>query len=685
MGKIKKMVGIIMAVAMSVMMVLPAMAEAGTVFDVAQKTTVEFVFDPADNLLAAHKFRAYQIFAGTQQLDPDMLPNKDGEIEIIGDITWGSGINGADFLKKLQSDDVITANAEGTNPFVNCKTALEVAEVLEKYEARYREPAIQRMLDQVARIAAATEGQENSLLTNTYVEIDAPIKDKNGQYGPDVNVGTNSHYPGKLIKKVELDVGYYLIVDVTDVNGTDAVLNAAVLQPTTSLVIDVKTSKPTLEKKVVEEDSNEAGDTNNAAINDTVTFEITSQVPDMSHYDYYKFVVSDVLSKGLTFKEITSVVITPKTGSAIEVLNKANNDTPADAKYTYELNTSDSSAADVLTGEYIGGTALRIVFNNFYENYMDYKEAEIKITYTATLNEKAKVGTEGNPNQARLLYWNDPDVEGTGDDFTTDTEHPDPQGISPWQETYTFTTALRLTKVETVDGEVHPLEEAKFKITGEKLESEIVVGRTFVESETGSYYLLADGTYTLEAPTDKTSDKYASADTKYEMVVTNPEEGKVTGTQPDVAYETMVDAATGQILIVGLPAGVYYIEETKAPLGYNKLVNPIRVEISVVGYSYNEGDEKWTCTWTATQGEWDAENEQYLQLDGVTNPSTITYSGEIGGFAGGFAFNVENNRGALLPRTGGIGTTIFYVVGGVLVVIAAVLLVLKRRSESNND
>ena len=96
--------------------------------------------------------------------------------------------------------------------------------------------------------------------------------------------------------------------------------------------------------------------------------------------------------------------------------------------------------------------------------------------------------------------------------------------------------------------------------------------------------------------------------------------------------------ANGKIEIKGLDADTYYLRETQAPAGYNKLANDVEVKIEPT---------------ESTDGK-------TLTLAAVTS-------------------KINNNAGTELPSTGGIGTTIFYVLGSVLVIGAAVLLVTKKR------
>lgn len=144
--------------------------------------------------------------------------------------------------------------------------------------------------------------------------------------------------------------------------------------------------------------------------------------------------------------------------------------------------------------------------------------------------------------------------------------------------------------------------------------------------------------------------------------VTVDSAGKVTGWVDDESDGTTLKSdAQGLFKVIGLDDGTYYLKETKAPDGYNELKDEIKIVITA---STSNGQD-----WDGTPGS------ALIDLD-------VTADGESGtgntddGIAG---ITVENNKGATLPETGGIGTTIFYVVGGILVIGAAVLLITRRR------
>ena len=110
------------------------------------------------------------------------------------------------------------------------------------------------------------------------------------------------------------------------------------------------------------------------------------------------------------------------------------------------------------------------------------------------------------------------------------------------------------------------------------------------------------------------------------------------------AVDTIV---AGHVVIKGLAAGTYWLEETVAPFSYNKLTK--RQSFTVV-------DDNNHATLTADGSKYDKGGMQVINQSGTT-----------------------------LPSTGGIGTTIFYLVGGGLMVAAAVLLITKKRMENKDN
>ena len=415
--------------------------------------------------------------------------------------------------------------------------------------------------------------------------------------------------------------GYYLVTGTATAPDKQTVTAACALttaKPTAE--IDVKADAPSVDKKIVEGDK--LVDANEANIGDSVTYKITSKVPNMKGYDDYIFVLEDTLSKGLTFNDDVVITIGTKT------LEK-------DTDYTLTVTKDETSKT----------TSLKIVFKNF----INYTTGDaIIVTYSATLNQDANLDpTVGNPNKVKLIYSNNPNFDYSGIEVPGDGV---PTGETPESVTKTYVTGIKITKVDGTDS-TKTLTGAKFEIKGEGMKVVLVNKEMYKESTNGTYYMLKNGTYTTTAPvTDKTSagynaDSYDSTTTKYE---------KVTVVNKDT-ISTEINATgyvneNGVLTFEGLGAGTYTITELVAPNGYNLLKESITVTITATNATLDG------CTWAVKSGNTDLTATDHL-----------------------FGLTVANNAGAELPSTGGIGTTIFYVVGSVLVIGAAVVLITRKR------
>ena len=219
---------------------------------------------------------------------------------------------------------------------------------------------------------------------------------------------------------------------------------------------------------------------------------------------------------------------------------------------------------------------------------------EIVVTYKAKITKDA-VTTNPATNKAHLEYSNDPSGTGTG------TSNPD--------ESKVYTYDINIFKYYKGEG----------------------------NTETG----LANATFKLTASEDSTS-------TAIELV---KEEGTdlvyhVKGNNEADAVSTVTTGADGKITIKGLKAGTYYLHETIAPTGYNKLKKPIKIEITVTDNNYT--------------------TPSYKVDDKANADNTI---------------KVENVKGVMLPETGSIGT-IGLTALGVAVVLLGVFAPRKKKKEN---
>lgn len=279
---------------------------------------------------------------------------------------------------------------------------------------------------------------------------------------------------------------------------------------------------------------------------------------------------------------------------------------------------------------------MKIVIKNFIQ-YKSEAGKDIVVTYSATLNEKADLTQAGNKNTVKLTYSNNPNVDYKGDNEPDTT---DPVGETPEHVTVTYSTKLQLTKVDGADHNVK-LEGVEFQITGTSIKTAVSKGEYFKQDAAGTYYQLKDGTFTETAPTTETESKYVSTSVKYAKVTDTAEQTKM----QKVTASGTTDA-NGLITFEGLGAGTYYITELKTKSGYNLLTAPITVTITAAPSATG-------CSWTVS--------------------TNATFEDDM------VKLTVENNKGSVLPITGGIGTTIFYVIGGLLVCGAVVMAITKKK------
>lgn len=129
---------------------------------------------------------------------------------------------------------------------------------------------------------------------------------------------------------------------------------------------------------------------------------------------------------------------------------------------------------------------------------------------------------------------------------------------------------------------------------------------------------------------------------------------RVTAPNTTGSTTTIISDASGNIVVKGLGAGTYELIETVAPDGYNKLEAPIILKI---------------------EPEYDATNPK--ELSRLLESETDAAYGLLADYQG-IETDVENATGSELPATGGMGTTILYVIGGLLIVTAVTALVVKR-------
>lgn len=449
------------------------------------------------------------------------------------------------------------------------------------------------------------------------------------------------------IKEVQnLEPGYYLVEPDSNVNGAGFVIKVL----NGSLDFTEKVSVPTIDKTV-----NNGQHVAGASIGEQVEFKIEATLPsNINQYKSYYLKFEDTMSKGLTLDESTIKVA-------------IGNSTEDYINYFYKAVTEVKD-----TEEKIVGTKLVVSTSNIkaIDGLQLKGDDVVTITYKATINENAEVGTSANTNEVTLKYSNDPSKQTDGDvpSKPTDPEkEPDPDGptgdtVTPEEpQTKIYVTGLTITDFA---GTI-PMTGAKFTLTGKGIKKNIKIETDFVEikdGETGVYYKLAgDKGYTAEKPTTDTLSQYENAtdvdqEPKYKLNYNITTIDAKDLTSDDMVGEKgkvqgVIDA-NGALTFTGLGIGEYTLHQDEALPGYN------------MASDITFGVEYKADTNDPFQGAFDKTNGSDSQVSVLDN---------------WFYINLQQGRGSLLPETGGVGTTMMYIGGMLLIAMAGATIILKGK------
>lgn len=595
MKTVKRLLTAALAVVFTFMCALPAMAD-----DLVNQETYTLTID---NPEAGHTYEAYQIFKGTFST----AEGKAATESYLSDIDWGTGVitTGANYTAMIEAlkNATPTLYDNGETLLAGVNDATKVAMALSKLENMAQE------VDKFNEIVGAH-------LTSTCAKA-TESQDKKTQV-----------FEG-------LTAGYYLVKDVD--NSLKDQQNQSYTKYLVKLVdtttISVKSQAMNLHKFIVEDGKEVKA--NNAAMGETVSYRLESATSKMDGYEKpYTYVIHDEFDEGLTFNK--------------DVVVKIGKNADLDKNEVYAAENVKVKYSTVANGEYSetmpevpenGKLYICITVNNLVEN--SKQDMNVLVTYSATVNNKAVIGTNPNTNTAYLEYSNNPN-QSQGNNIPTST--------TPAEHVYTYVAGFEISKVSPAD---KLLPGAQFMIEGKDvtIAKLNVIGYSFEEAAEGKYYHV-DNSYTTAAQTGYTGAMY---DAKYGTI--EKDGPQVVGMTSDKDEENG-DNTVGTLRFNGLKEGTYTITEVLAPTGYKKLDKPITVNIKWTAPKLENG--KTECEWKYT----------------VSSEENVVTSTETDNSH----YKIVNRHGLTLPFTGGEGANLLAGLGLALMAAAvAAILYIKRR------
>ena len=434
------------------------------------------------------------------------------------------------------------------------------------------------------------------------------------------NESDNTH------KAENLDGGFYLIKDTKEIANNNT-STRYILELNKNQKVKVKAGTTSVEKLVrragTEDPFKKAV---SAEMGSEVEFQLTGTLPDnYADYSTYYYSFIDTLPKGLTYSE----------GSVhAKVYNKNTSNEESSTEEYQEIPIDDLKIEVKKEEQTVTFTIndLKTLDKNNEEGQKITKDSKIVLTFKAKVNENATIGKEGNTNKVKLEYSSNPN-KGHDGEKTQTTE----------DEAKVYTYELEIEKKDKDKQEI--LKGVGFKI------------------------------YKKSTKDDGTEEKlYAKSDGS-----------KITGWVEDKNQATVFETKDeGKTNIKGLSSGVYYLTETKFLPRYDS-IGDIEIKIEEkfgedieaseqLPETVQEKEELKSLTFTIKEIK-DEDSEDTTESEKMVDSKDGTGSIEDCKIS----ITIYNKKGSLLPKTGGIGTIIFYVLGIGLIILAVYLIYSKKK------
>lgn len=389
-------------------------------------------------------------------------------------------------------------------------------------------------------------------------------------------------------------------------------------------------------------------------IGEVVNYKITTTIPGYGNiYQDPHYVITDQLTS-LELVDEPAITLTK----------------PADLNGTTGTADPDNTTYDYYITKATDNKSYTITFTKKYLKKITVP-TEVEVTYSAKVTTDAELNVNLEKNEVWVEYSHNPQDESDYNVKKDETRH----------YTYTIDADALGVGSDQISGSTSEIVKVGVDASGNPVTSKTMKSWITPEEEWKSP--LADAEFKL----------YTDEDCQNEYV-------KADGSK----FTTIKSDANGRIKIEGLDAtnedgsAVYWLKETKAPTGFIAQTSAVKIEI------IPEFETKtYTQYWDATKQEWvdsdptgSSKSDEFevqilksytVKVDGNESKHTFTNQGAktittVPGSTKELPSSIVNTQGVELPSTGGIGTTIFYIIGAILVLGAGILLVTRRRMDA---
>lgn len=514
------------------------------------------------------------------------LVTKDGR-DVLSNIVWGSAVaNPAGLLAAINADAKLSALHGAADA-----AALAV------------------------KLSAVTSDSET---IDQFAEVVAPFLT--------VVAGTSTD-EGDCYEISGLVAGYYLVKDQDDtLDNKNDVYTKYIIRVLKDQTVTPKGDVPSVDKEINDTVDGTFNEVEDFDISDTAYYKWTATLPsNLKSYEKYIYQFTDNLPKGLKFTRFEQIYIEGHDGNRVHTFYDVTDADPA----------NDTLPAGISTNLVENGDMTSVLTLNFADLLTLYPSIlpthKLIVKYSCMVTRDA-LFVNAMTNTVSAKFSNNPNGTGDGD-----------LGETPDDVAHAFTFKINVDKYDA-DNAATKLEGAEFVLYYERTVADSTV-KYYAQVVTEEMVYVVDGDGNVTSTLRPEAERMLNG-----TPVDGDDIGVVYGWTDVRANASVLDTdATGKLAVRGLDEGIYYLQETKAPAGYNLMETPVQIKIV----------PKYTVAGNT------ASVEVSYEVDSIAQASDTV--------------GVRNSSGSTLPVTGGIGTTLFYVFGSVMVLAAVVLLITKKR------